>query len=183
MLRSSPCVDVSVLGKDTNSQNERSNGESRHNIPRPQLLCFLLPLLKLYLSNEMDLFLGKTLFRRVYPGGKGSAGLLRRLVGHACRQWGTNSCAAARTVFQKIYRAGVAVSSPSVCCQIGAEWAVRAPPSCTRMKQNCATFKWAPIAIKVPTRRRSRLSWGEIRGNSAIFRKIRRNCGVYLGFL
>lgn len=85
-----------------------------------------------------------------------------------------------RTVFQMIYRVGGAVSSASVCCEICAQ---RAPPSCMRMKRNCATFKWAPIAIKVPTRRRSHLSWGEIRGNSAIFRKIRRYSGLYWGFL
>lgn len=141
-----------MLGKDTNPQNERSNGESCHNISCPQRLCFLLPLLKLYLSDEMDLLLRETLFSRVYPGCKGSTGLLRRLVGHSCSQWGMKGCSATvtRTVFQMIYRVDGAVSSAAVCCEICAE----RHQSSLQMKQNCATFKWAPIAVKVPTRGR-----------------------------
>lgn len=85
MLHSSPCVDASAHVKDTNAQDECSDGKSRHNVACPQLLCSLLPLIELYLADEVHLFRGERLFRRVYPGGNASAGLLRCLVGHDWR--------------------------------------------------------------------------------------------------
>lgn len=81
MLRSSPCVD-----KDTDSQHECSDGQSCYDITRPELRCFLLPLLKLYLSDEVHLFARKALFSRIYPGCKRSVGLRRRFVGHVWSQ-------------------------------------------------------------------------------------------------
>lgn len=72
-----------ALAKDTDPYNAGSDGESRHQVPRLQSLCPLLPLRQLHLLDEVHLLPAQTLFIGVYPGREGRAGgLLRRLVSH-----------------------------------------------------------------------------------------------------
>lgn len=166
MLRSSPCVDVSVLGKGYKSPERALQWRvpSQHSASAASVFSSSTAQAPPVEWN------GSVLGKDPLSSGLSWWQRERWTPSASCRP-----CLPSvrhEQLRAQYFKRFTELVSPSVAHQC----VVRsAPPSCTRMKQNCATVKWAPIAIKVPT-----LSWGEIRGNSAIFRKIRRNCGVYI---
>lgn len=120
-------------GKDTNPQNECTDGETRHNISCSQLLRFPFPLFKFHLADIMELISRKTLFCWVYPCCKGSVAFLRRLVGHACRQWNKNVWLRKQS-FKSYVTQEAEGERPSFCCQICAKRHERHQERCNIQK-------------------------------------------------